>query len=98
MDPLLKALSELPQLVADYKRVAADLAEAQKQLAALKDDQYVSWEWVCAYFGITKPTAVAMLQDEKIFAYGQKVKRLKKSMVLAFAERNSIKVKEVAHS
>ena len=95
MDPF-QALCELPKLIDDYKRVAAELAEAQRELATLKDDQYVTWEWVCQFFSVTKPTAVAMLAEEKLFVYGQKVKRLKKSAVLKFAERNSIKVKQMS--
>lgn len=94
MDPF-QALAELPKLIEDYKQAATKLAQTQKELASLKDDQYVSWEWVCQYFGITKPTAVAMLSEEKVFAYGQKIKRLRKSSILQFAERNSIKVKNL---
>ncbi|UFH55503.1 hypothetical protein [Spirosoma sp. KNUC1025] len=96
MDPF-QALCELPKLVEEYKRVAAELIEVKRELEALKNDKYVTWEWICEYFGVTKPTAVAMLADEKVFVFNQKVKRLKKSAVIKFAERNSLKVKEVVY-
>ncbi|WP_338876938.1 hypothetical protein WBJ53_14880 [Spirosoma sp. SC4-14] len=91
-----EALAELPQLIADYKRVAAELQECQKELAALKDDQYVTWEWICQYFDISKSTAMLMLADEKLFVHGRQIKRFKKSTILRFAERHSIKVKQLS--
>lgn len=39
------------------------LITAERELAAIKEDRYVIWEWVCEYLGVTKPTAYAMLQD-----------------------------------
>ncbi|GAB3780647.1 hypothetical protein GCM10028818_33210 [Spirosoma horti] len=92
---LLQALNELPNLVADYKKVAAQLAEAQKELAALKEDRYVSWDWIAQYFDISKTTAHLMLAEEKMFVHGRQIKRFRKSAIIRFAERNSIKVKDV---
>ncbi|UFH54692.1 hypothetical protein [Spirosoma sp. KNUC1025] len=86
---------QLKEIIDRYETAAVQLIEAQKELAALKDDKYVTWEWICDYFGVTKPTAVAMLSHEKVFVFGQKVKRLKRSAVLRFAERNSIRVKDI---
>lgn len=94
MDPF-QALTKLPEIVANYERIAAELAETRRELAALKDDQYVTWDWICAYFDVTRPTAMAMLAEEKLFVYGRQVKRFKKSVILRFAERNSIKAKDV---
>lgn len=94
MDPF-QALSELPNFIEEYKRVATKLAEVEKELAALKEDQYVTWDWICTYFDVTKATAMQMLADEKLFVYGQQIKRFKRSAILKFAERNSIKLKEV---
>ncbi|GAB3780644.1 hypothetical protein GCM10028818_33200 [Spirosoma horti] len=93
---LLQAFTELPNLVADYKKVAAELAATQRELAALKEDKYVNWEWICEYFGVTKKTGYMMLANEKVFVHGRKIKRFKKSDILRFAERNSIKLKEIA--
>lgn len=92
---LLQALSELPNLVADYKKVAAQLAQTQKELAALKDDQYVGWDWICQYFGVSKSTAMLMLSEEKLFVHGRQIKRFRKAAILKFAERNSIKLKDI---
>jgi len=39
---------------------------------------------------------MAMLADEKVFVYGRQIKRFKKSAILRFAERNSIKVSQVS--
>ena len=76
-------------------RLCELLGELRRELAALKDDQYVTWDWICQYFDVTRPTAMAMLANEKLFVYGRQVKRFKKSAILKFAERNSIKVKDL---
>jgi hypothetical protein len=94
MDPF-QALAEMPKLVADYQKTAQQLIETQRELAALKDDKLVGWDWVCEYFGVTKPTAMLMLENEKIFCYGRQVKRFKKSDIVRFAERHTIKVKDL---
>lgn len=94
MDPF-QALAKLPQLIADYERVAHQLAETQKQLAAQQDDEFVTWDWICDHFKVTRPTAMAMLAEEKLFVYGRQIKRFKKSAILRFAERNSIKLKDL---
>lgn len=95
MDPF-QALCELPNLIDEYKKTAAELAEVKRELELLKSDKFVTWEWVCDYFGITKRTAFLMLSEEKIFVHGHQLKRVKKSTVLRFAEKNSIKVKEIS--
>ena len=95
MDPF-QALCELPRLIEEYKKTAAELAEVKRELEALKEDRYVTWEWVCDYFDITKRTAFLMLSEEKAFVHGNQIKRLKKSVVTRFAERNSIKIKELS--
>ncbi|GAB4052479.1 hypothetical protein [Spirosoma litoris] len=94
MDPF-QALTELPKLIEDYKRVSAELAQAQRELAALKDNQYVTWDWVCNFFGIDLKTAKLMLADEKLFVHNRQIKRFPKAAILSFAERNSVKVKDV---
>ncbi|UHG93209.1 helix-turn-helix domain-containing protein [Spirosoma oryzicola] len=93
-----EALAELPKLVEDYKRVATELKECQQELATLKDDQYVTWEWICQYFDISKSTAMLMLADEKLFVHGRQIKRFKKSAIIKFAERNSIKVNQLSQA
>lgn len=95
MDPF-QALCEIPKLVEEYKRIATQLEATERELEALKNDQYVTWEWVCQFFDVTKPTAMAMLADEKVFVYGRQIKRFKKSAILRFAERNSIKVNQLS--
>lgn len=91
MEPIIVlAAQQVEELIRRYEDVTNRLIEAEKELASLKDDRYVTWEWVCEFFSVTKPTAEAMLANEKLFVYGRKVKRLKKSAILKFAERNSI--------
>ena len=92
---LLQAFAQLPGLIERYEQATAKLAAAQKELEALKDDKYVTYEWVCEYFSLSKTTVAEMLQDEKVFTYGRKVKRFRKSAILAFAERHSLKVKDL---
>ncbi|MBC3785748.1 helix-turn-helix domain-containing protein [Spirosoma utsteinense] len=94
MDPF-QALAELPKMVADHQKTTAQLIEAQRELSALKEDKLVTWDWVCAYFGVTKNTAVAMLENEKVFCYGRQVKRFRKADIIRFAERHTIKVKDL---
>lgn len=94
MDPF-QALCELPKLIEDYKRVTAELIEAKRELASLKDDGYVSWKWVCTYFNMDEKTARSMLAEEKILVHNSKIKKFKKSDLMRFAERHSVKVKDL---
>jgi hypothetical protein len=81
------------QWLQDFKATAQRLIESERELIALKEDKLVTWEWVCWYFDIDKKTARLMLMEENIVAYGRKVKRFKKSDIIRFAERHSLKVK-----
>jgi len=95
MDPFIQALIDLPNLIADYHKAMAELAEARKDLEAQKDDKYVSLDWVCRYFNVSKKTALIMLADEKMFVHGRHIKRFKRSDILRFAERHKINVKDI---
>ncbi|WP_420151805.1 hypothetical protein [Spirosoma sp.] len=96
MEPIVVLpAKQLKELIDRYEEAVSRLIEADKELAALKEDKYVTWDWICEYFGITKATAVDMLVEEKLFVYGQQIKRFKKSAVINFAERNSIKVQNI---
>ena len=78
-----------------FEKAAKELADCQRQLHELKEDKLVTWEWVCWYFDINVKTARLMLQDENIVAYGRRVKRFKRSDMIRFAERHSLKVKNL---
>lgn len=78
-----------------YEEVTAELIAVKRELAAREDDQYVTWEWVTEYFGIDRKTARLMLAEEKLFVYGRQIKRFKKSEILRFAQRNSVKLKDI---
>lgn len=88
-----QALTLLPQLVADYQKTAADLMAAQRELQAIKEDRYVTYEWVCAFFGLDKKTVRQMLANERVFVHGKKVKRFLRSDIIRFAQAHSIEVK-----
>lgn len=96
MEPIVVLpASQLKELIERYEKATQRLIEAERELAALKEDKYVTWEWICDYFGVTRPTAMLMLAEEKLFVHGQQIKRFKKSQIIRFAERNSIKVKNI---
>ena len=96
MDPIIVLpAKQVEELISRYELATARLIEAEKELEALKQDQYVNYDWVCAFFGISKATAMVMLENEKHFVYGQQIKRFKRSALIKFAEKNSIKVCEV---
>lgn len=90
------ALLELPKIVDDYKRVSAQLIQAQQELQSLKDDCYVSWKWACAYFNMDEKTARLMLADVPMLVHNKRVKKFKKSDLIRFAERHSVKVKDLS--
>ena len=92
---LLQALADIPKLIEDYKLVMNRLIQADKELAALKEDRYVGWDWICQYLGVTKPTAMQMLADEKMLVHGRQVKRILRSKVIRFAEKHSVRVRDV---
>ena len=92
---LLQALADIPKLIEDYKVVMNRLIQADKELAALKEDRYVGWDWICQYLGVTKPTAMQMLADEKMLVHGRQVKRILRSKVIRFAEKHSVRVRDV---
>lgn len=94
MDPF-QVLAQLPAFFAKYEEVTAELIAVKRELAAREEEQYVTWEWVCEFFGIDRKTARLMLQNEKLFVYGRQIKRFKKSEILRFAERNSVKLKDI---
>ena len=95
---LLQALAEIPNLIERYQQATAKLEAAQKELERQKNDKYVTYEWVCDFFGLDRKTVNRMLQDEQVFAYGRQIKRFRRSAILAFAERHSLKVKDLKES
>lgn len=97
MEPIVVLpAKQLQNIIDKYVAATNRLIEAEKELAVLKDDQYVNWNWIYQYFDVTRPTA--MLAEEEIFVYGRQVKRFRKSVILKFAERNSIKAKNVSQA
>ncbi|UFH55502.1 hypothetical protein [Spirosoma sp. KNUC1025] len=96
MEPIIVLPAEkVKEMIDRYEKATQRLIDAERELAALKDDKYVTWEWVCEYFGISRSTAALMLAEEKAFVYGRQIKRFKKSVIIRFAEKNSIQVKEI---
>ncbi|GAB3026465.1 hypothetical protein [Spirosoma pulveris] len=64
MDPF-QALLKLPQLIEDYERVSQELAQTKKELADMEDDRYVTWEWICEYFQITRQGFVNIFRESR---------------------------------
>jgi hypothetical protein len=94
MDPF-QALTLLPSLVDRLEKMTAELIEAKRELAALREDGYVGWDWVCQYLNVTYKTARQMLADEKILVHGKYVKKFRRSDIVRFAERHSVKLKSL---
>lgn len=104
MDPF-NALTELPNLVADYKATAARLIEAEKELAFLKTEKFVGIEWVAELWSVTTDTARDMLKvmssgrrhqpDIKVLSYGSKVVRYRKSDIERITTDNLVALKDL---
>lgn len=102
---LLQALSELPKLVEDYKRVSAELADAQRELAAVHSDKYVSIKWIAQHWDVSDDTAHDMLKalstgrkgqtEIKVLTYGSKVVRYRKSDIEKITEANLLPLKDM---
>ena len=90
-----EAMVMFPRIVEDYKDAATKLAEANARLADRDDDRLVGFDWVCEFFDIDRKTARLMLADSGVFCHGQKIKRFWKSEILAFARKNTVKLKQV---
>ena len=93
---LLQALSQIPALVEEFQRVASELIEAKRELETLKNDGYVSWKWACDYFDMDEKTARKMLADEKMLVHNSKIKKFRKSDLIRFAERHSVRVRDLS--
>lgn len=99
------ALLLLPQLIEDYKAVASQLADTQRELEALKTDKYVSIDWVAGYWDVNSSTARDMIQSLssgrknvaaiKALTYGNRIVRYKRSDIERISEANLVLVKDM---
>ncbi len=97
MEPVIVlAAKEVETLISRYEQATSRLIAAERELALFKEDQYVSWDWVCWYLDVERKAARMMLQEEKLLVYGRKIKKFRRSDVVRFAERHRIKVKDIA--
>lgn len=93
---LLSALAKLPELVAQHEAATQRIIELEKEKAAQMQDGLVGWKWICTFLDVDVQTARMMLAEEKIFAYGRKIKKFRRTDILRFVERHQVKVKELS--
>lgn len=87
---------QLEKLIRRLEAATARLIEADKELASLKDDQYVTWEWVCWYLNVDQPKAIRMLAEEAMYVFDGTLMRFMKADIIRFAKRHKTQVKELS--
>lgn len=87
---------KLEKLLRRYEAATKRLVEADRELVRERNDQYVTWEWVCWYLNVSRETAEKLLADQPISVFTKGVERFLRSTIVGFAEHNTVKVYERA--
>lgn len=104
MDPF-QALSEIPNLVADYKATVNRLIEVEKELSALKADKFVPLQWVADLWSVEPKTARQMIQvlagspkskeQVKVLSYGAGVVRYRRADIERITESSLVSLRDM---